>query len=58
MLLRRGDTTNATVLDGPVGFLAMHLARFRGHACAGGRLRVWPLKRKHLSLRKEHRILG
>src|ERR1035441_6957181 len=20
----------------------MHLARFRGHACAGGRLRVWP----------------
>src|ERR1019366_6782490 len=27
---------------GPVGFLAMLLARFRGHACAGGRLRVWP----------------
>src|ERR1035437_225009 len=27
---------------GPVGFLAMRLARFREHACTGGRLRVWP----------------
>jgi len=55
MLLRRGDTTNATVLDGPVGFLAMHLARFRGHACAGGRLRVCAkkkTKKKHTKLKK------
>ena len=33
---------------GPVGFLAMHLARFRGHVWAGGRLRVWPRTKQPL----------